>query len=114
MTLIFVTNKRMFIVQTTYRAHSSGDESSGRSSFQTLDDAVNYITNDWYTGTCTDYEYPEMWDAEDMGMSFPTKDEFTQMVKEKLSNMKRQVNIFAPYSDYCALVPLELTVYEIK
>jgi hypothetical protein len=55
-----------------------------------------------------------MWDADDMGMSFPTKEEFTKIVKDKLSNMKRNVEIFAPYSDYCALIPLQLSVYEVK
>lgn len=104
----------MFLVQTTYRAHSSGSESTGRSSFQTLEEAVSYITNDWYTGICTDYEYPELWDAEDMGMAFPTKEEFAKSVNEKTANMKRSLELFAPRSDYCALVPIELTLYEVK
>ena len=103
-----------FIVQTTYRAHSSGHETSGRSSFQTIEDAVNYITNHWYTGICTDYEYPNMWDAEDMGIPFPTQEEFTHIVKEKFSAMKKNFEIFAPYSQYCALVPLELKVYKVQ
>lgn len=104
-----------FIIETTYRAHSSGYETSNRSIFQTLDDAVKYITNDWYTDICRDYEYPELWDEEDMGgIPFPTQQEFTDTVKEKVSKMKKQVEIFAPYSDYCALVPLELRLYEVK
>lgn len=103
-----------FLVQTTYRAHSSGSESTGRSIFQTLEEAVSYISNDWYSGICTDYEYPEVWDAEDMHMPFPTKEEFAKSVAEKVASGKRSLEIFAPRSDYCALVPIELTLHEVK
>jgi hypothetical protein len=54
-----------------------------------------------------------MWDADDMGMAFPTKDEFTKSVEEKTASMKRSVEIFAPYSQYCALVPVELTIHKV-
>ena len=104
----------MFLVQTIYRAHSSGDESTDRSSFQTLEEAVSYITNDWYTGFCVDYDYPDAWDSEDMGMAFPTKEEFAKSVNEKTASMKRSVELFGPRSDYCALVPVELTLHKIK
>ena len=104
----------MFLVQTTYRAHSSGFETTGSSSFQTLEEAVSYITNDWYNGICTDYEYPEMWDAEDMGMPFPTKEEFAKSVAEKVASGKRTLDIFCPYSNYCALVPIYLTLHRVK
>ena len=104
----------MFLVQTTYRAHSSGEESTSRSVFQTLEEAVSYITNDWYNGICADYEYPEVWDAEDMHMPFPTKEEFAKSVNEKTANIKRSLELFAPRSDYCALVPIELNLHKVK
>lgn len=103
-----------FLVQTTYRAHSSGYENNSRKVCETLENAITYITGEWFEGLCVDYEYPAEWDAEDMdGMPFPTKEEFVKIVEEKTANMKKSVKIFAPYSEFCALVPIELTIYKV-
>jgi len=104
----------MFVLKDISRAHSSGSESCGKTTFETLEMAVEYIVTKWYDGFCVDYEYPEMWDAEDMGIPFPTKEEFTKSVKEKVSKMKGSVKVFGPYSQYCCLVPNEITLYESK
>ena len=108
----------MYLLTDISRAHSSGSESSSSSSFETLEAAVHYITNDWYDGFCTDYEYPLCWDADDMGMPFPTKEEFTQTVVEKISQIGKKnrwsLSVFAPYSQFCRLVPNEITLSKIK
>lgn len=102
-----------FLVETTYRAHSSGSENTGSKLCQTLDDAITYITIDWFEGLCVDYEYPEMWDADDMGMPFPTQEEFRKSVTEKTATMVRSAQLFAPYSNYCALKPIELSIHKV-
>ena len=104
----------MYILTDISRAHSSGEETSSKQVFQTLEKAVSYITNDWYEALCVDYDYPAVWDVDDMGCSFPTKEEFTQTVMEKVRTMKTSVEIYNPYSDYCRHVPIELQLYLSK
>ena len=103
----------MFVLKDISRAHSSGSESCGKTTFETLEMAVEYIITKWYDGFCVDYEYPEMWDADDMGMPFPTQEEFRKSVTEKTAAMMRSAQLFAPYSNYCALKPIELSIHKV-
>ena len=102
----------MFLVQVTFRAHSSGSVSNSMNLFQTLEEAVSYITNDWYPAICEDYDWPDTWDMVDC--KFSTKEEFSESVKEKVKNMRSYIDLFSPYSEFCAHVPVELTLQKIE
>ena len=101
----------MYVLTDISRAHSSGSESSSQTVFETADAVIDYLKNTWYEDFCTAYDYPDAWDAEDMNSSFPTKEEFVQMVTDLVRSTKRSTVLFGPYSEYCALVPSELVLH---
>lgn len=105
----------MFLLTETSRAHSSGSENTMHRTFSTIDDLANFVYFVWYDDFCESYDFPEEWDAEDMGMEFPSKQEFLpKIICEKISHLKhgytRPVTLFDAYSKYACLVPNELTV----
>ena len=103
----------MFLLTEISRAHSSGYENSSKKIFDTIEEVANYVHNVWYDGFCSDYEYPAEWDENDMGMPFPTKDEFTvEAIKNKF-NKRRSLVLFGPYSQYHCLILNELLLEEM-
>jgi hypothetical protein len=104
--------KPTYLVTIISRALSSGNESSYKRVFSTLEEATTYIHDEWYDEFCTDYDYPQYWDEEDMGAPFPKKEEFTfEVIKNKMENSKynkRSITLFNYYSQYATLVPYEL------
>jgi len=101
---------KMYVLTDISRAHSSGSESSAQTVFETADAVIDYLKNTWYDEFCTAYDYPDSWDADDMSMPFPTKEEFVQSVTDLVRSTKRSTVLFGPYSEYCALVPSELVL----
>jgi hypothetical protein len=105
----------MFLLTETSRAHSSGSENTSHRTFSTVEDLANFVYFVWYEQFCEAYDFPEMWDAEDMGMEFPSIQDFRpKTICEKISQMKhgntRPVKLFDAYSKYASLVPNELIV----
>jgi len=90
------------------RTQSSGFESSRTKSFETIEEAVSYIHDEWYDQFCADFEFPSDWDEEDTGMSFPKKEEFTLEKITKKMGKRSQYDIFSYYSQYAGLRPYEL------
>ena len=99
-----------YVLTDISRAHSSGSETSGQTVFKTADAVIEYLKNSWYDDFCSSYDYPDSWDAEDMSMPFPTKEEFVKSVTDLVHSTKRSTVLFGPYSQYCALVPCELVL----
>ena len=101
-----------YLVTGISRALSSGNESSYKKVFSTLEEAATYIHDEWYDEFCIDFDYPSDWDEEDMGAPFPKKEEFTfKAIKDKMENSKynkRSINLFRYYSQHHALIPYEL------
>jgi hypothetical protein len=101
-----------YLVTGISRAFSSGNESSYKKIFNTLEEATTYIHDVWYDEFCTDFDFPSEWDEEDMGAPFPKKEEFTfKAIKDKMENSKynkRSINLFRYYSQHHALIPNEL------
>jgi hypothetical protein len=89
----------MYILTFVHRAHSSGYESIGTKSFDTLEAVSKYIQTEWYD------EQFEDWDEEDMGCKQPSRDSFTSKELEMKLGKKGQVELYGPYSQFCALVP---------
>ena len=104
--------KPTYLVTCISRALSSGNESSNKKIFDTLEEAATYIHDVWYDEFCEDYDYPRYWDEEDMGAPFPKKEEFTfKAIKDKMEKSKynkRLITLFNYYSQYATLVPYEL------
>ena len=101
-----------YLVTSISRALSSGNESSRKKIFDSLEEATTYIHDEWYDEFCEDFEFPSEWDEEDMGVPFPKKEEFTfKSIKDKMENSKynkKSIKFFNYYSQYAALVPYEL------
>ena len=101
-----------YLVTSISRALSSGNESSYKKVFSTLEEATTYIHDEWYDEFCQDFYFPSEWDEEDMGAPFPNKEEFTfKAIKDKMENSKynkRSINLFRYYSQSHALFPHEL------
>jgi hypothetical protein len=92
----------MYILTFVHRAHSSGSQSINTKSFESLDSVSKFLQDKWYDDQFED------WDEDDMGCKQPIKDDFaTKELENKLGN-KRQVELYGPYSQYCALVPDEV------
>lgn len=91
----------MYILTFVHRAHSSGDQSISTESFDTLDNVSKFLQDEWYDN------HFEMiiWDEDDMGCKQPTKEDFTAKELESKLGKRRQVELYGPYSQYCALVP---------
>jgi len=105
----------MYIITEISRAHSSGYENSYKKIFDTLEETVEWIQNQWYPGFCIDYDFPDSWDAEDMECSFPSKDEFSlEKIKQRIEKKRNNIVIFGPFSKYCQLVPNELILDIVK
>jgi hypothetical protein len=105
----------MFLLTEISRALSSGYETTSHRTFITVEDLANFVYFVWYEQFCESYNFPDMWDAEDMGMEFPSRKDFAaSTICEKISQMKHgntlPVKLFDAYSQYASLVPNELTV----
>jgi hypothetical protein len=105
----------MFLLTEISRALSSGYETTSHRTFSTVEDLANFVSFIWYDQFCKSYDFPEMWDAEDMGMEFPSRKDFSaNTICEKLSQMKHgntcPVKLLDAYSQYASLVPNELIV----
>ena len=100
----------MYHLTSISRTFSSGYETTFKKSFATLEEAANYIHDEWYDEYCQDYEFPLEWDEEDRGCAFPKKEEFTlESIKIKMGKKSRLVLIDG-YSQYAALVPNEVVL----
>jgi hypothetical protein len=105
-----------YLVNSISRALSSGNESSNKQIFDTLEEAATYIHDVWYDEFCKDFDFPQDWDEDDMGAPFPSKDEFTlEAIVKKMNNKynKRSVTLFDYRSEYASLVPYELILEKI-
>ena len=105
----------MFLFTYITRAHSSGFENRTNKIFDTLEEAVEYIRTEWYDSFCEINNYPDDWDEEDFGRPMPTRDDFSlEAIKKVRSAKYHSGTLFDPYSQYCALVPDELHLTEVK
>jgi len=105
----------MFLVTYITRTQSSGFESRNNKTFETLEAAVAYIRGEWYDSFCELNSYPDYWDDDDFGRPMPTREDFSLEAINKLRSKKYYLGtLFDPYSNYCALVPNELLLEEIK
>jgi hypothetical protein len=106
----------MFLLTTISRAHSSGSENTDKQIFETIEELAIYVHDIWYDDFCQGFDYPNEWDEEDMGVSFPSKDEFTlESIQKKIMTKKsRRITLFGYYSNFCCLIPYELILEEIK
>lgn len=107
----------------TRRAHSSGAETKWMKSLPNLEEARAYLIADFYE-YMEDNGYPEAWDAEDMCDVRPYRDRpgtaaavpSMEMAAELFSveNLRRVLAgdgvLYAPWSEYCALVPYEIRI----
>ena len=86
------------------------EEYSSNNTFKSLEDAVTYIRDVWYDQFCTEFDYPDVWDADDMGCPFPIKDDFRiESITDLIRTRKgASLVIFGPYSKYNVYVPTEL------
>lgn len=91
----------MYTLTFVHRAHSSGNQNIVAKSFDTLDNASNFLQDVWYDDQFED------WDEEDMG-SKPTKDNFGIKELELVLGKRKSVTLYDPYSKYCSLVPDEV------
>jgi hypothetical protein len=105
----------MFLVSYITRAHSSGYENRNNKAFNTLEEAVTYIQNEWYDSFCGLNNYPDDWDEEDFGCSMPKREDFSLEAINKIRSKKFwSGELFAPYSQYAGLVPDELHLEEVN
>lgn len=105
----------MFRVTYIARAHSSGIENRNSKTFDTLEQAAKYIQDEWYESFCTLNNYPDDWDADDMGCSMPEREDFSLEAINKLRSKKVWLGVlFAPYSTLLTLVPDELRLEMVK
>lgn len=105
----------MFLVTYITRSHSSHYENSTNKTFDTLEQAAEYIRTEWYDTFCELNNYPDDWDEEDFGCPMPKREDFSLEAINKLRSGKfiKKV-LFDPYSNYCAAVPDELRLEEVK
>jgi hypothetical protein len=98
----------MFLVTCIYRTASSGFETSSKHTFDTIEEASEYIRTEWYNTLCEINDYPSEWDEEDLG-PMPSRDEFTVEAIKKKGKV-----LFAPYDKYHAIIQNELHLEQIK
>lgn len=105
--------KTGYLVTTIYRAHSSGSESRYDQVCLTLAGASKVLQK-FYDDWCTDYNYPEDWDQEDMHVPFPSRDIFSVAALEKAATklhpgkLWKSVELWGPESDWEAQKPVEI------
>jgi hypothetical protein len=72
--------------------------------FDSINEVSKYLQGTWY-----DEQFEsEDWDDEDMGCKQPTRDEFSVTCLETKLGRRKQVELYGPYSQFCALVPDEV------
>jgi len=104
----------MFLVTYITRTQSSGFESRNNKTFDTLEQAAEYIRTEWYDSFCELNDYPDEWDEEDLGRPMPTRDDFSlDAIKKAMSKKFWLGKLFDPYSNYCGHVPNELHLTEV-
>jgi hypothetical protein len=105
----------MFLVTYITRTKSSGFESRSNKTFDTLEQAAEYIQGEWYASFCELNEYPDDWDEEDFGTPMPKQEDFSlEAIKKARSGKYWLGTLFAPYSQYAGLIPNELLLQEVK
>jgi hypothetical protein len=105
----------MFLVTYITRTQSSGFESRNNKTFDTLEQAAEYIQGTWYESFCELNYYPDEWDEEDLGRPMPTRDDFSlDVIKKAMSKKFWSGTLFDPYSQYCGHVPNELHLTEVN
>ena len=114
--VIFPTDETEMKYIITDISRNGCEQYSSTTIFKSIEDTVTYIRDVWYDQFCTEFDYPDAWDADDMGCSFPTKEEFAlEKINEKIRTHKGgALVIFGPRSDYCAHVPSELLLTMTK
>jgi len=100
----------MYLLTIISRTMSSGFESRTNKTFDTIEQASEYIRTEWYDSLCEDNDYPDLWDEESLGGPMPSRDDFTV---EKIKNKKYGV-LFAPYDKNNAIVQNELHLVKTK
>jgi len=105
----------MFRVTYIRRSHSSRFENRNNKSFDTLEQAVEYIQGEWYNSFCELNNYPDDWNEDDFGSPMPKREGFSlEAINEIRSNKLWLGILFAPYSTHQALVLDELHLEEVK
>ena len=85
-----------YLVKIVERAHSSGAEHWYERTFLSLEGASHYLT-EYQEGLKEDYDYPEDWDADDMGCEFPEPDIFSvEKLREHLTKEKKNLGYDSP------------------
>jgi hypothetical protein len=93
----------MYVLTFVHRAHSSGYQSIWTNIFNDLNEVSKYLQDTWY-----EEQFEMGWDEEDMGCKQPTQDDFSVTTLEAKLGKRKQVELYGPYSQFCALVPDEV------
>ena len=99
------------------RAPSSGAEHRSQQVFLSLEGASAWLMKQ-FEGYGEDWYYPDEWDEEDMGCTFPEKEIFSvDALKANLATNDvafYDKAIWGPYSQYQGQVPIEFFIKKIK
>ncbi len=103
-----------YLVKIVERAHSSGSEHWYERTFLSIEGVSKYLQQ-YLEDLKKDYDYPEDWDADDMGCEFPGPEIFeVEKIQEHLTKEKRNFGydspIWGPESEYECQRPREIFV----
>jgi hypothetical protein len=103
-----------YLVKIVERAYSSGAEHWYERTFMSLEGVSKYL-QEYLKDIATDFDFPDDWDADDMGCEFPSDDIFTvEKIQGHLINEKRNMGydtpIWGPESQFECQRPREIFV----
>lgn len=107
----------VYIVEFVTRAHSSGYENRTKKTFKTLENASKYMIDMFQEYAIEDIE-DDLFVSEDLKVKAPVptmelaKELFNpDSLKKFIENQEKYDNIiYGPYSEFCCLVPFEMSI----